>query len=229
MLVPWWIRINLHINFHVHISLCLTKHNISCVRNTLQVYKRSASPCWKKTHAESTLLHVNTICFIAGSEGSIQSWASSLSLDSQTDETAVEAIEYMKNFVATLFSDSNAITREQKAAFGKYAQVSVIIIICFRIQRFDTQKSYYWFSGGGWKVMVRPVCKCSKSATQKSAWIYVLQFGSELCNYFVWVRRRWWFWTSKDIDEYVLHFLLRVYVLLNILKEHSIQLTFNYF
>jgi hypothetical protein len=63
-----------------------------------------------------------------GSEGSIQSWASSLSLDSQTDETAAEAIEYMKNFVATLFSDSNAITREQKAAFGKYAQVRIILV-----------------------------------------------------------------------------------------------------
>lgn len=78
-------------------------------------------------HAEST--RELNVCFITGSEGSIQSWASSLSLDSQTDETAAEAIEYMKNFVATLFSDSNAITREQKAAFGKYAQVRYFISI----------------------------------------------------------------------------------------------------
>ncbi|CAB3364557.1 Hypothetical predicted protein [Cloeon dipterum] len=58
----------------------------------------------------------------SGSEGSIQSWASSLSLDSQTDEATVEAIEFMKIFVATLFSDSNSINRDQKAAFGKFAQ-----------------------------------------------------------------------------------------------------------
>jgi hypothetical protein len=70
----------------------------------------------------------------------------------------------MKNFVATLFSDSNAITREQKAAFGKYAQVGIILV--FEI--FDS-KNIYRFSGGGREVVVRPVCQCSKSATQKSA------------------------------------------------------------
>jgi hypothetical protein len=44
----------------------------------------------------------------------------------------------MKNFVATLFSDSNAITREQKAAFGKYAQVRIILV--FEI--LETKKFY---------------------------------------------------------------------------------------
>lgn len=92
----------------------------------------------------------------------------------------------------------------------------------FILKMFDTQKPHR-FAGGGWEVVVRPVCQCSKSATQKSAWIYVLQFGSELCNYFVWVRRLWWFWTCKDTDEYVLHFLLWVYVAQLKKTGHSIK------
>ncbi|KAF4526092.1 hypothetical protein B566_EDAN007586 [Ephemera danica] len=58
----------------------------------------------------------------SGSEGSVQSWASSLSLDSQTDEGALEAAEFMRDFVSTLFRDCNVITQSQKARFGHYAQ-----------------------------------------------------------------------------------------------------------
>lgn len=65
-----------------------------------------------------------------GSEGSVQSWASSLSLDSQTDEGAAVAAEFMRDFVATLFRDSSAITQSQKASFGQYAQASTQVGWC---------------------------------------------------------------------------------------------------
>ncbi|XP_077296289.1 uncharacterized protein LOC143918328 isoform X2 [Arctopsyche grandis] len=55
----------------------------------------------------------------SGSEGSVQSWASSLSLDSQSDEISVE---FMRNFVVHLFKDSAGIQLDQKAKFGQLCQ-----------------------------------------------------------------------------------------------------------
>ncbi|OXU17382.1 hypothetical protein TSAR_009931 [Trichomalopsis sarcophagae] len=52
----------------------------------------------------------------SGSSGSIQSWASSLSADSQSEEAAVE---FMKMFVPMLFESPSTIEQEQKATFGQ--------------------------------------------------------------------------------------------------------------
>ncbi|XP_033226164.1 uncharacterized protein KIAA0513 isoform X2 [Belonocnema kinseyi] len=53
------------------------------------------------------------------SSGSLQSWASSLSADSQSEETAVE---FMKFFVPLLFDAPGSIDQEQKATFGQLVQ-----------------------------------------------------------------------------------------------------------
>ncbi|KAJ4441873.1 hypothetical protein ANN_11733, partial [Periplaneta americana] len=58
----------------------------------------------------------------SGSEGSVQSWASSLSFDSQSDEITAEAVEFMRKFVGDLFKDSAAIPLDQKSKFGQLAQ-----------------------------------------------------------------------------------------------------------
>ncbi|XP_014208322.1 uncharacterized protein KIAA0513 [Copidosoma floridanum] len=52
----------------------------------------------------------------SGSSASIQSWASSLSADSQSEEAAVE---FMKKFVPMLFDCPSKIDQEQKANFGQ--------------------------------------------------------------------------------------------------------------
>ncbi|KAJ8680496.1 hypothetical protein QAD02_016283 [Eretmocerus hayati] len=52
----------------------------------------------------------------SGSSSSIQSWASSLSADSQSEEAAVE---FMKMFVTKLFESPGSIDQEQKAQFGQ--------------------------------------------------------------------------------------------------------------
>ncbi|KAK0181963.1 hypothetical protein PV327_000140 [Microctonus hyperodae] len=52
----------------------------------------------------------------SGSSGSVQSWASSLSADSQSEEAAAE---FMKLFVPCLFDAPNTIDQEQKANFGQ--------------------------------------------------------------------------------------------------------------
>ncbi|XP_076181739.1 uncharacterized protein KIAA0513-like isoform X2 [Ptiloglossa arizonensis] len=52
----------------------------------------------------------------SGSSGSVQSWASSLSADSQSEEAAVD---FMKSFVPLLFDAPNSIDQEQKANFGQ--------------------------------------------------------------------------------------------------------------
>ncbi|XP_058808054.1 uncharacterized protein KIAA0513 isoform X2 [Phymastichus coffea] len=52
----------------------------------------------------------------SGSSGSIQSWASSLSADSQSEEAAVD---FMKMFVPMLFESPSKINQEQKATFGQ--------------------------------------------------------------------------------------------------------------
>lgn len=58
---------------------------------------------------------------ILGSSGSIQSWASSLSADSQSEEAAVD---FMKSFVALLFESPKTIEQEQKFNFGQMVLVS---------------------------------------------------------------------------------------------------------
>ncbi|XP_076388330.1 uncharacterized protein KIAA0513 isoform X1 [Megachile rotundata] len=52
----------------------------------------------------------------SGSSGSVQSWASSLSADSQSEESAAD---FMKTFVPLLFDAPNSIDQEQKASFGQ--------------------------------------------------------------------------------------------------------------
>ncbi|KAK2587029.1 hypothetical protein KPH14_010989 [Odynerus spinipes] len=52
----------------------------------------------------------------SGSSGSVQSWASSLSADSQSEEAAAD---FMKSFVPLLFESPNSIDQEQKANFGQ--------------------------------------------------------------------------------------------------------------
>ncbi|XP_076748589.1 uncharacterized protein KIAA0513-like isoform X1 [Xylocopa sonorina] len=52
----------------------------------------------------------------SGSSGSVQSWASSLSADSQSEEAAAD---FMKSFVPLLFDAPNSIDQEQKANFGQ--------------------------------------------------------------------------------------------------------------
>ncbi|XP_067002511.1 uncharacterized protein KIAA0513 [Anabrus simplex] len=58
----------------------------------------------------------------SGSEGSVQSWASSLSFDSKSDEKTAEAVEFMRKFVGDLFRDSSSIPLDQKSKFGELAQ-----------------------------------------------------------------------------------------------------------
>ncbi|XP_063985464.1 uncharacterized protein KIAA0513 isoform X1 [Diachasmimorpha longicaudata] len=52
----------------------------------------------------------------SGSSGSVQSWASSLSADSQSEEAAAD---FMKTFVPLLFDAPDTIDQEQKANFGQ--------------------------------------------------------------------------------------------------------------
>nr|CAD7572170.1 unnamed protein product [Timema californicum] len=58
----------------------------------------------------------------SGSEGSVQSWASSLSFDSQSDEMTAEAVEFMREFVSDLFRNSTNIPLDQKSKFGQLSQ-----------------------------------------------------------------------------------------------------------
>ncbi|XP_034252159.1 uncharacterized protein KIAA0513 [Thrips palmi] len=58
----------------------------------------------------------------SGSEGSVRSWASSLSLDSQSDEATAAAVEFMRKYVTDLFATPGDISLEQKAKFGQLAQ-----------------------------------------------------------------------------------------------------------
>ncbi|XP_065085116.1 uncharacterized protein KIAA0513 isoform X2 [Ochlerotatus camptorhynchus] len=53
------------------------------------------------------------------SENSVPSWASSISLDSQSEEAI---LDFMKRFVKVLFRESSAITLELKSDFGQYAR-----------------------------------------------------------------------------------------------------------
>lgn len=62
------------------------------------------------------------------SDNSVPSWASSISLDSQTEEVT---LEFMRRFVNILFKDSTSITLELKSEFGLYARVSSYYFIVF--------------------------------------------------------------------------------------------------
>uniref|UniRef100_A0A182MZB2 SBF2 domain-containing protein n=1 Tax=Anopheles dirus TaxID=7168 RepID=A0A182MZB2_9DIPT len=53
------------------------------------------------------------------SENSVPSWASSISLDSQSEEAV---LDFMKRFVRILFHDSSSITLQLKSDFGQYAR-----------------------------------------------------------------------------------------------------------
>uniref|UniRef100_A0A8D8ERS5 Uncharacterized protein KIAA0513 n=1 Tax=Culex pipiens TaxID=7175 RepID=A0A8D8ERS5_CULPI len=53
------------------------------------------------------------------SENSVPSWASSISLDSQSEEAI---LDFMKRFVKILFRESGSITLELKSDFGQYAR-----------------------------------------------------------------------------------------------------------
>lgn len=53
----------------------------------------------------------------------MRSWASSLSLESQSDEATAAAVEFMRKYVTDLFSTPGDISLEQKAKFGQLAQV----------------------------------------------------------------------------------------------------------
>ncbi|XP_058819355.1 uncharacterized protein KIAA0513 isoform X2 [Topomyia yanbarensis] len=54
------------------------------------------------------------------SENSVPSWASSISLDSQSEEAI---LDFMKRFVKILFRESASITLELKSEFGQYARM----------------------------------------------------------------------------------------------------------
>lgn len=54
------------------------------------------------------------------SENSVPSWASSISLDSQTEEAIVE---FMRKFVSVLFEDSSTISLDIKSEFGLKTRV----------------------------------------------------------------------------------------------------------
>ncbi|KAL0120272.1 hypothetical protein PUN28_008139 [Cardiocondyla obscurior] len=58
----------------------------------------------------------------SGSSCSVQSWASSLSADSQSEEAAAD---FMKAFVPLLFDAPNTIDQEQKANFGQMVLVFI--------------------------------------------------------------------------------------------------------
>ncbi|XP_035779409.1 uncharacterized protein KIAA0513-like isoform X1 [Anopheles albimanus] len=53
------------------------------------------------------------------SENSVPSWASSISLDSQSEEAV---LDFMKRFVRILFNDSGSVTLQLKSDFGQYAR-----------------------------------------------------------------------------------------------------------
>lgn len=53
----------------------------------------------------------------------MQSWASSLSADSQSEEAAAD---FMKTFVPMLFDAPESIDQEQKASFGQMVLVRII-------------------------------------------------------------------------------------------------------
>lgn len=60
------------------------------------------------------------------SENSVPSWASSISLDSQTEEAIVE---FMRKFIAMLFEDSSSISLDIKSEFGLKTRVTHLTLL----------------------------------------------------------------------------------------------------
>lgn len=63
---------------------------------------------------------LNIRFFFQDSENSVPSWASSISLDSQTEEAIVE---FMRKFISVLFEDSSTISLDIKSEFGLKTRV----------------------------------------------------------------------------------------------------------
>lgn len=64
---------------------------------------------------------------------SAQSWGSIISLDSPSED---EALEFMRRFVTILFEDSSLLTLELKSEFGEKSRVSFIAYIRWRWRGF---------------------------------------------------------------------------------------------
>lgn len=76
----------------------------------------------QETKCKDTIMRLIMLPLLTGSSGSVQSWASSLSADSQSEEAAAD---FMKAFVPLLFDAPNSIDQEQKANFGQMVLVSI--------------------------------------------------------------------------------------------------------
>lgn len=63
----------------------------------------------------------------SASEGSLISWTSSLSCDSQNEDITVtsDCLQFLKNFIDKLFKNNNTITLEEKAQFGAFCQTEM--------------------------------------------------------------------------------------------------------
>lgn len=60
-------------------------------------------------------------CKRSGSTNSVHSWESNISLDSASDD---DALEFMKKYVGILFENSTALTLELKSEFGEKSRAS---------------------------------------------------------------------------------------------------------
>lgn len=74
------------------------------------------------------------------------SWASSISLDSQTEEAIVE---FMKKFISVLFEDSSSISLDSKSEFGLKTRVILVAdLIKQKFYKFQiqTETGRMWFA-----------------------------------------------------------------------------------
>lgn len=110
---------------------------------------------------------------VLGSSGSVQSWASSLSADSQSEEAAVD---FMKSFVPLLFDAPHTIDQEQKANFGK-------MVLVRQLEKcIESAKRYEDLSIDGiWENMVCQSDQWEKIAAMRHGSI-VLFVGSTFCG-----------------------------------------------
>lgn len=69
--------------------------------------------------------YYNFYSFHTGSQTSLQSWASSLSYDSQAEDVN-EPKEFMRKFVEEVFKTPYIIDVDRKARFGELAQVRML-------------------------------------------------------------------------------------------------------
>ena len=98
-------------------------------------------------------INIEILIHIKGSSASIQSWASSLSADSQSEEAAVE---FMKMFVPMLFESPSKIEQEQKATFGQMVLVSETIYFHFALK----YMTFQWKSIPVTKYFKSQICSC---------------------------------------------------------------------